>query len=112
MEDKKAAEETHYLYKIQPTRLAMLTEGPTPEEATIISQHFEYLKDLTARGIAIFVGRTLTTNERTFGITVFEAATAEDAIEIMNSDPAVTQGVMRAELYPFRIVLMADKKAD
>jgi uncharacterized protein YciI len=68
------------------------------------------LKNLTDKGIAIFVGRTLTTDERTFGITVFEAATEEKAREIMNNDPAVIQGVMRAELYPFRIVLMADKK--
>lgn len=104
------SEITHYLYKIQPTRLGMLTEGPTPEEAEIISNHFNYLKDLTDNGIAIFVGRTLTTDERTFGITVFQADTEEKAREIMHNDPAVVHGVMRAELYPFRIVLTADNK--
>ncbi|MBI1880411.1 MAG: hypothetical protein HYR94_19710 [Chloroflexi bacterium] len=56
--------------------------------------------------------RTLTTDERTFGITVFEADSEEKAREIMNNDPAVIHGVMRAELYPFRIVLMTDKKID
>src|SRR5882672_12017314 len=40
------SEVTHYLYKIQPTRLEMLTQGPTPAEAEIISRHFAYLQQL------------------------------------------------------------------
>lgn len=106
------SEVNYYAYKIQPTRLAMLTQGPTPEEEAIITEHFNYLKSLTDQGVAIFVGRTLTTNEHTFGITVFKAATTTSAQEIMNNDPAVSHGVMRAELYPFRVVLMTDKKID
>jgi uncharacterized protein YciI len=101
MDDKN-----YYLYKIHPTRLDMLTSGPTPAEAEIISQHFDYLKALTERGTAIFVGRTLTTDERTFGITVFQADSEEIAQDIMKNDPAVVARVMRAELFPFRIVLM------
>ncbi|GIK41138.1 MAG: hypothetical protein BroJett011_49710 [Chloroflexota bacterium] len=106
------SDNTTYVYRIQPTRLAMLTEGPTLQEAETISQHFNYLKDLTDQGTAVFVGRTLTTDERTFGITVFEADSEEAAREIMNNDPAVIAGVMRAELFPFRIVLMADKRLE
>jgi len=34
---------SEYLYKIQPARVGMLSEGPTPEEAAIIAQHFDYL---------------------------------------------------------------------
>ncbi|MFN8454472.1 MAG: YciI family protein [Anaerolineae bacterium] len=98
-----------YLYKIQPIRLGMVAEDPTPQEAEIISSHFNYLKNLTEQGVAIFVGRTLTTDERTFGIAIFEANSEEAAREIMNNDPAVIEGVMRAELYPFRIVLMAQR---
>ncbi|HMQ54105.1 MAG TPA: YciI family protein [Anaerolineae bacterium] len=97
---------SEYLYKIQPTRLGMLTEGPTPQEAEIISTHFNYLQSLTDQGIAIFVGRTLNTDGSAFGITVFEADSEEAAREIMDNDPAVIAGVMRAELFPFRVVLM------
>lgn len=96
-----------YLYKIQPTRLGMVAEGPTPQEAEVISSHFDYLKGLTDNGVAIFVGRTLTTDESTFGLTIFEADSEVAARQIMNNDPAVIQGVMRAELYPFRLVMMA-----
>ncbi len=100
---------SEYLYKIQATRLGMLTEGPTPQEVETISNHFNYLKNLTEQGVAIFVGRTLTTDASTFGITIFKADTEEAAREIMNNDPAVIRGVMRAELYPFKVVLMAQK---
>ena len=97
-----------YLYKIQPTRPAMLTEGPTPEEETILSGHFRYLKDLTNRGVVILAGRTLNTDKSSFGIVIFKANSEEEARERMNDDPAVKQGVMRAELYPYRVALLAD----
>jgi uncharacterized protein YciI len=97
-----------YLYKIQPTRPAMLTEGPTPEEEMILSGHFRYLKDLTDRGVVILAGRTLNTDVSSFGIVIYKAGSEEEARERMNDDPAVKQGVMRAELYPYRVALMAD----
>jgi len=34
---------SEYLYKIEPARVEMLSEGPTPEDAAIIAQHFDYL---------------------------------------------------------------------
>jgi len=36
-------EVTEYLYKIQLTRLEMLTQGPTPDEAALVAQHLAYL---------------------------------------------------------------------
>jgi uncharacterized protein YciI len=98
---------THYLYKLQATRLEMLTQGPTPEEAAIISQHFNYLKDLTERGVMVLAGRTLNADETTFGIAIFTAPSADAARAIMNNDPAVKNGIMRAELYPYHIAVMA-----
>ena len=97
-----------YLYKIQPTRPAMLTEGPTPEEETILAGHFAYLKDLTDRGVVILAGRTLNTDVSSFGIVIFKAGSEDEARERMNDDPAVKRGVMRAELYPYRVALLAD----
>ncbi len=96
-----------YLYRIQPTRPAMLTEGPTQAEAEIVSHHFNYLRNLTDQGILLLAGRTLNTDESSFGIVIFRAVSDEDAEAIMRADPAVQQGVMRAELFPYRIALMA-----
>jgi uncharacterized protein YciI len=95
-----------YLYRIQPTRPAMLTDGATPEEDAIVSQHFNYLKDLMAQGVVILAGRTLNTDETTFGIIIFNAASDAAAQHIVDGDPAVRQGVMRATLFPYRVALI------
>jgi uncharacterized protein YciI len=96
-----------YLYLIQPTRVEMLSAGPTPQEADIVSQHFSYLEALTKRGVVLLAGRTHNTDERSFGIVIFKAESEEAARAIMNNDPTVQAGVMRARLFPYRIALMA-----
>lgn len=96
-----------FLYTIRPARREMLTEGFTEEESEIIARHFEYLSDLAAKGIVAFAGRTDTHDERTFGIVVFQATSNEEAVEIMRSDPAVAEGVMDPELFPFRLAVRA-----
>ena len=101
------SEVTHYLYRIQPTRLEMLTHGPTAEEAEIVTQHFAYLQRLTEEGVVVLAGRTLNTDERSFGIVIFRADSEEAARRVMDQDPVVHNRVMRAELYPYRIALMA-----
>ncbi len=93
-----------YLYRIQPTRTEMLTDGGTKEENATIQAHFEYLQALHQAGVASFVGRTLTTDADTFGLVVFDAADETIAQSIMEKDPAVKTGVMQATLFPFRTV--------
>ena len=39
------------------------------------------------------------------GLAVFRAESEDAARQIMNDDPAVKKGVMKAMLYPFRVVL-------
>lgn len=97
---------TQYLYVIRPTRLEMLADGPTPEEADIVSQHFGYLEGLTKEGIVVLAGRTLNTDASSFGIVVFNAKSEKAARKVTEGDPAVSQGVMQAELFPFRVALM------
>ena len=96
----------HYIYKIQPARLGMLTDKPTPTEESILSEHFNYLKQLTEEGVVIVAGRTLTADENSFGIVIFEADNEFAAQQIMDNDPAVRSGVMKAELYPYRVALI------
>ena len=84
----------------------MLTEGPASEEAETVSRHFAYLQDLTEKGVMILMGRTQNSDESTFGIAIFEAEDESAARMIMEADPAVAGGVMRADLYPYKIALM------
>jgi uncharacterized protein YciI len=66
-----------------------------------------YLQRLTTEGVAILVGRTLTTDQDSMGIVIFKARSDEEARALMNEDPAVSKGVMSAKLFPFRIALQA-----
>jgi uncharacterized protein len=94
-----------YLYRLQLVRGDMLRTGPTAEEQAVVTEHFAYLQDLTARGRIILVGRTLTTDENTMGLSVFRAHSEDEARKIMNEDPAVKKGIMTGTLYPFKVVL-------
>ena len=92
-----------FLYRVQATRPAMLTDGPTPDEAAIVERHFASLQGLTERGTVILLGRTLNTDPSSFGIAIFKADPEDAARAIMDGDPAVRAGVMRADLFPYRI---------
>jgi uncharacterized protein len=98
-----------FLYRIQPARPGMLAEGPTGREVSIVNEHFEYLQKLVAEGVVFMAGRTQNIGERTFGIVIFEAASESDAVALMENDPAVKLGVMKAELFPYRVALWSPK---
>ncbi len=97
---------SQFLYRIQPTRPGMLIEGPTERESDLVSQHFEYLKRLTAEGVMIIAGRTQTADSRTFGIAIFNAEDEAAAQQIVDNDPAIANGVFSAELFPYRIAVI------
>ena len=101
-------ETRHFLYRIQPTRSEMLFEGLTDEETRIVSEHYAYLKAMTKKGIVILAGRTLNADETSFGIVILDVESEEKAQKIMENDPAVRQRVMNAQLFHFRIALMAE----
>ena len=101
-----------FLYKIQPVRPAMLTEGSTETESKTVSEHFDYLKNLTENGTVILAGRTQNKDYSSFGIVIFNAETEEKAHEIMNNDPAVKNRVFRAELFPYRNALFTPENAE
>ena len=93
---------SQYLYRIQATRLEMVTRGPTDEEASILSDHVNYLEGLTRQGVVLVFGRTQNNDSSTFGIVIFRAESEDAARSIMNNDPAVKKGIMRAELFPYK----------
>jgi uncharacterized protein len=94
-----------YLYRIQPSRPEMLSEGATPEEEAIVAEHFAYLERLTGEGVVLLAGRTLVPGPQAFGIVIFLAEDDESARQLMAGDPVIRKGVMLPELFPFRISL-------
>jgi len=95
-----------FLYTLRPVRLAMLTEGATPNEQVLAGKHWAYSQDLLARGAMIFAGRTLHRDPTTFAFAVVRAASLEAARDLAEGDPAVAGGVFATEVYPFQPMLM------
>ena len=97
-----------YLYRIRPVRADMLLHGTTSAEDAVIEAHFAYPQAAVVQGVVLLAGRTLTTDPASFGIVILQAASEAEAETFMRADPAVSAGIMNAELYPFRVALLAD----
>jgi uncharacterized protein YciI len=83
----------------------MLRQAPAyGEEGTerTVGEHFKYLEDLLKKGVLIMAGRF---SEVLTGLSIIQTETHEEAIEVMQNDPAVQANVFHAELYPWRIAL-------
>jgi uncharacterized protein YciI len=91
-----------FLYAIRMIRPELL-EHTSPEQETIMEAHFSRLQEGVAEGKVVLAGPC---TDGAFGIVIFEAASRADAAAFMSGDPAVEQGLMSAELHPFRISLM------
>jgi uncharacterized protein len=77
----------------------------TKDDIAAGQKHFAYLKAATEKGQVMFAGRTNESEDKTFGIVVFEAVDESSARDFMNGDEAVKSGIMTAELHPFMVAL-------
>ena len=93
-----------YLLKLRPDLLD--DEIWTDIEEKIVGEHFHRLKKDTEMGKVILAGRTTNSDSSQFGIIIFKEKSWDTALEYMNTDPAVKEGVMTATLYPYRVALM------
>lgn len=80
----------------------------TEKEEDIIDRHFKYLQDLLAEGKLILAGKTGGLDEYTFGIVIIEAASSDEAQQIMQKDPGVAQGLMTSVLFPYKVAIMRE----
>jgi uncharacterized protein len=69
------------------------------------SRHFAHLTAAAKTGQVILAGRTMESGDKTFGLVIFEAADETAARAFMNSDPAVVEKIMTAELHPYMVAL-------
>ena len=107
--DPRQVPSTVFMYALYPTRLAMLTEGPTEAERAAAAEHWTYSQKLLEDGVIIFGGRTLErTSDGSFAVCVIRAESEQEARRVMDTDPAVKAGVFRARLFPFQPMLMGD----
>ncbi len=94
-----------YVYVIKPVSRLLVPANWTDADKEIVDEHLAYLKSLLTEGRLIIAGKTDGLDEKTFGIAVFEAESPAAAEKIMKDDPAVKNGLMTAELFPYTIAL-------
>jgi uncharacterized protein len=91
-----------YLYLIHPYRHGFF-ESPTPEEETILEEHFDYLVKASKEGVVLLAGPC---TDDTFGLVVFRAENDAAANAFMFADPSVKKDLMVAELHPMHISIL------
>lgn len=81
----------------------------TEQDEAIVQRHFDRLKKYTDEGQVILAGRTQNQASESFGLVIFEAKSEDEARTFMNGDPEVEEGIMTAELFPYRVALLRNK---
>lgn len=94
-----------YVLKLIPRLIE--DEAWTAEDEAIVGRHFKRLQDLQASGKLILAGRTTNGGDSQFGIVIINGS-EDQARQMMNEDPAVKEGIMTAELYPYRVALISE----
>lgn len=92
-----------WIYFLHPPR-DDFAETMTEPEAAVFAEHFAHLQRLLADGVLILAGPTL--GRVNTGVAVFEAADDAAARAVMESDPAISRGVVTGELREMRVALL------
>lgn len=95
-----------YLYVLRPIPPLLNSDNWTQKDEEIVGRHFAALQGLLKEGRLILAGKTGGLDEKTFGLVVFEAENEAAARATMENDPAVSEGIMTAELFPYNVALM------
>jgi uncharacterized protein YciI len=77
----------------------------TKEDTAVLGRHFARFQEAIKSGQLILAGRTKEPGDKTFGIAIFKASDEAAAHAFMEADPAVSAGLMVAELHPFAVAL-------
>ena len=101
-------EKKKFCYRLKLLPQYQNADGWTEEASRVVSTHFQYLKDLTEKGVVLLAGRTVNEpmTDDDFGIVILETCTKDEAQSIMENDPSVKGSVMLAKLYDFSLALL------
>jgi uncharacterized protein YciI len=103
MEDPMEKLQFIYVLKLIPRLLDQASW--TEAEKKVVQVHFERLQALQKEGKVILAGRTLNMDPTGFGIVILEVDSEEEARQLMEQDPTVKEGMMTAQLFPYRVAV-------
>ncbi len=82
-------------------------EKMTESEEKIMVEHYDYLKELTAKKKIILAGPCF---EPVFGLIILQTESEQEAKELMEKEPSVVSGLHTYELNPMRVSLLTDNR--
>lgn len=94
-----------FLYTLILVDRLFIEDNWTQEDEDIVGRHFKHLQKLKADGKLILAGKTSGLDLDTKGLVIFKAENLEEATAIMNSDPAIKEGIMTATLQQYDVAL-------
>jgi uncharacterized protein YciI len=99
-------EKKEFIYILHLTEKYQDEKNWTAEMGKIMGEHLSYMKNLYETGVSKMIGRTDldTNNPNLFGLNILIATNFAEAESIAQNDPSVKNGIMRAEVFPFKIV--------
>ena len=96
---------TEFIYVLRLVPRLYDDKNWTKEDNEVLERHFARFQEAIKSGQLILAGRTKEPGDKTFGIAIFRASDEADARAFMEADPAVSGGLMTAELHPFAVAL-------
>lgn len=79
-----------------------LIKDITASEQKIVDHHFALLQEAHRQGKVALVGRC---DDTPLGIIILQVNSLQEAEAILDNDPAVRAGLMKAKLYPFTVYM-------
>ena len=108
----EAVKKEQFLYKLKLIPHLLDENKWTDKDNKIVEEHFEWLKTLLVERKLVLAGRTLNMDPTGFGIVILEVESERKARKLMEADPAVREGIMTAELFPYRVALIRSTERD
>ncbi len=100
-----------FLYKLKLIDRLQDDAAWTAEDSAVLGRHVQYLLKLLKDEVLILAGRTLSEGANRFGIVILRASDEASARRIMESDPAVAEGIMTSRLFPYKVAWMEGRDA-
>lgn len=82
-----------------------LPASMTDDDRIVFGKHAEYLRSKFAEDRIIFAGPSMEANGEHFAVVVLSAETKDQAVQIMNADPAVESGLLTSHVTEFEVFL-------
>lgn len=97
-------EENQFFCLLTPSRPNMHATV-TPEELGVFEAHCEYLKQRFAEKKVLQAGTSFEEGQEHFAIVILNAKDKHEALNLIQDDPAVAQGLLKARVTEYSVFL-------